>query len=400
MALRRIRAGAYFDGTALHEDGPYLIAVSDGTIRSIASAGAGSEPPDLTARFVLPGLVDAHVHLFLDGAIVDPAQRAAQLQSGRAAMLETARSNLARCLRAGVTLLRDAGDAYGVNHAIREELRARQDTPLAVRSPGAGLRRPRRYGRILAREVAGTNDIAAAVETAARDGDDIKIILTDIIDFETGGMKGPPQFDADETRLIVAEAHRHGRKTFAHCSGSEGLDIAVAAGVNSIEHGYFMTRDILKRMADARIAWVPTFAPVRFQRARPDIAGWSGATLAHLDRLLASHAEHVALAHELDVPLMAGSDAGSPGVGHGSGLIDELLHMRQAGLPLAAVLRAATAQPRAHFGLPPCALAPGAPAELVLLGSSPTHGPEALRDVLGTVKGDTVWHSGSAGAVS
>lgn len=391
MAIR-IHVEAWFDGIALHADGPHLMTIADGIIASIVPAAA-TEAADMRAPFAMPGLCDAHVHLFLDGARLDPAERNAQVRSGPAEMLPVARANIASNLGAGVTLLRDAGDVFGVNHDMRRELRERADETVVLRSAGAGLRRTGRYGRLLAREIDDTGDIARAVDTAAETADDVKIILTDIVDFETGAMKGPPQFDLDEMRLIVARSRRHGRRTFVHCSGADGLAIAVAAKVDSIEHGYFMNREVLKQMADAQIAWVPTLAPVRFQLDRPEIAGWSKTAMANLDRILRSHAEQLAVAHELGVPIIAGSDAGSPGVAHGGGLIDELFYMGEAGLPPAAVLRSATGEPRRHWGMPAVALCAGQKADLVLLAASPVCDLRALRKILAIIKGGTVFHA-------
>jgi imidazolonepropionase-like amidohydrolase len=392
MAMRRIGVEAWFDGVALHADGPYLITVADGVIASIAPT-AVTDMADTCAPFAIPGLCDAHVHLFLDGSRLVPAERNAQVRSGLPVMLSVARANIDNSLRAGVTLLRDAGDAFGINHAIRRDLKARTDSMVALRSSGAGLRRTGGYGRLLANEIGDACNIAQAVDAAAEIADDIKIILTDIVDFETRRMKGPPQYDLDEMRLIVARARQHGRRTFVHCSGADGLAIAVAAKVDSIEHGYFMNREILKRMADAQIAWVPTFAPVCFQLARPEIAGWSKAAIANLDHILGSHAEHVALAYELGVPIVAGSDAGSPGVPHGSGLIDELHHMCEAGLPVAAVIRSATGEARRHWGMAAASIGAGQQADLVLLETSPFRDPGALREVIAVVKGDIVFNA-------
>jgi imidazolonepropionase-like amidohydrolase len=397
MTIRRIIVEAWFDGVALHAEGPYLIVVTDGVIASIALAAA-TEKADLRAAFAMPGLCDAHVHLFLDGAKLDPVERNAQLRSGLPAMLAVARSNIDNSLQAGVTVLRDAGDVFGVNHAMREEFGARAGDTMTLRSCGAGLRRTGRYGRLLAHEI-GASDMAAGVDAAAETADDVKVLLTDIVDFESGQMKRPPQFDLEEMQFIVERARRHKRRTFVHCSGVDGLAIAVAAGVDSIEHGYFMNREILKRMADSEIAWVPTFAPVRFQFERPEIAGWSRTAMANLERLLASHAEHLALGHELGVPIIAGSDAGSPGVPHGSGLIDELYFMHETGLSLAAVLHCATGEPRRHWGMPAAALAAGQQADLVLLEMSPFRDPDALRKVLAVVRGDTVFNRDPASHV-
>ena len=399
MTVRRILADAYFDGETRFDRGPFLISVDGGMIMRIECAArdgrrCGRRIPD--AR-----LVEAHAHVFLDGALVDADARNARLTASVTDMLATARDNLAKSTRAGVTVVRDAGDRYGINHAMRDELAAREDAPIELRSPGPALKRAKRYGAFIGNDVAGGDELRAAVAELCRASDDIKIILTGVVDFADGCVKGAPQFDVDELRLIVTEAHARNRKTFAHCSGLAGLETAVAAGVDSIEHGYFITRDILGRMADKRIAWAPTFAPVHFQWAEPQHAGWDRATVGNLSRLLDDHAQQAGHAHELGVAVLAGSDAGSPGVDHGDGLIDELLHLLRAGLPMQAVLRAATSLPRALWNMQSARIAPGSRADMILLGRSPFDDPSALRNVRLVVKGGCcvpVGASGRAGA--
>jgi imidazolonepropionase-like amidohydrolase len=382
MTLLRVRAQSYFDGQDLHSEteGPFLLAIRDGAIESIASAAVDARA-DIEAPFIMPGLVEAHSHLFLHGGELDLEKRNAYLNAGTADMMEVARANVVRSQRAGITLVRDAGDRYGINHAIRDELRRDERANVAVRSPGLGIKRPKRYGGFMARDIEPGGDIEAIVDDITRTADDVKIILTGVIDFAAGSVKGSPQFDEEELRAIVAAAHARERRTFAHCSGLEGLEVAVSAGVDSIEHGFFMTRDVLERMADKGIAWVPTFSPVHFQWARPEIAGWDGATVGNLRRILDSHLEHVAIAHALGVELVAGSDSGSPGVVHGEALIDELLHFLEAGMPMRDVLRTATSRPRRLWGLPPVDIRPGNAAEFVIFEQSPFADPHALRKV-------------------
>lgn len=263
---RSIRTQALFDGEKLREDGPFLIHINDsGEIASVVAQAAPGEPADLSTTFVMPGMVEAHAHIFLDGAELDNDRRNAQLDADFATMMDTARGNVAKSARAGITLIRDAGDRFGINHAMRDELASADGALVKMRSPGIALKRPRRYGGFMAQDIVTAEEIAPAVERLSRDSDDIKIILTGIIDFKTGSVKGEPQFNASELASIVAAAHHHGRTTFAHCSGLAGLQVATEAGVDSIEHGFFMTRDILSLMADKGIAWVPTFGPVHFQ---------------------------------------------------------------------------------------------------------------------------------------
>jgi imidazolonepropionase-like amidohydrolase len=389
---KRILARELFDG-ARRRTQAHVITVADGAITSVEPcddadrAAATLDAADVQAAFVMPGLVEAHAHIFLDGAELDGNARSRYLAADFPTMLATAQRNVARSTRAGITLIRDAGDRYGINKAIRAELRGDPDAIIALRAPGLGVKRPKRYGSFMARDIETAADIAPTIDDLAPDSDDIKIILTGIIDFTAGSVNGAPQFDVDELSQIVALAHSHGRKTFAHCSGLEGLKVAVAAGVDSIEHGFFMTRDILERMADKSIAWVPTFSPVHFQWARPELAGWDAATVTNLRRILDSHSEHVRLAHALRVPLVAGSDAGSQGVDHGAALIDELFHFLDAGVPMDAVLASATSRPRSLWGAPAAGIAEGHQADMVLLRRSPFDDPAALRQVSGVIRG-------------
>ena len=384
MTRTTIRAQSYFDGRIYHHDGPYRIMVENGVIASISRDDCTAE---VTTPFLMPGLVEAHCHIFLDGGELNFQARNEYFNQDFTNMMKVARKNLGLNIAAGISVVRDAGDRYGVNHAIRAELLADPHALIQLRSPGFGVRRPKRYGGFMARDVEDGANIPAIIAEMARTADDVKIILTGIIDFEAGCVKGAPQFNAEELSLIVAEAHKQGRKSFAHCSGLAGLEVAVAAGVDSIEHGFFMTEDILKSMADRGIAWVPTFSPVHFQWANPGLASWSDATVANLRRILDSHARHVALAVRHGVALVAGSDAGSQGVVHGAALIDELFHFLAAGVPMAEVLTSATSRPRHLWGMPSADVMVGNRVDLVLLNGSPFEHAEALRGAKELVRG-------------
>ena len=375
-----VRVASFFDGDRHHPAhlGPTDIVISADRIVSVGRASP-EVPADVEAAFVMPGLVEAHAHIFLDGSELDFAKRTEYLKADFDTMAATARANVTRARAAGVTLVRDAGDRYGVNDLIRAELAGDPAIGLRLRSPGLGVKRPKRYGGFMARDVGEGVDPSGTVEAMVETADDVKVILTGIIDFEAGSVKGEPQFSVAELRSIVEVAHRAGKKTFAHCSGLAGLEVAVEAGIDSIEHGFFMSRDIMLRMAEKRIAWVPTFSPVHFQWARPELAGWSVTTIDNLRRILDGHLEHVALADRLGVQLVAGSDAGSPGVPHGTGLLDEIFHFLDAGLSMTSALIAATSRPRRLWGLRAATIATGRAVDLVALDASPYADPAALR---------------------
>jgi imidazolonepropionase-like amidohydrolase len=250
-----------------------------------------------------------------------------------------------------------------------------------VHSAGLGIKRAKRYGAFMATDVGDSESIRDSVRELARDNDEIKLILTGIIDFDAGAVTDEPQFTLDEARIVVETAHASGRRVMAHCSGAKGLAVATGAAVDSIEHGFFMDAATLAVMRDLELAWTPTFCPVHFQWAHPEAAGWSAQTVGHLRRILDAHAEQLRLAHRMGVRLLLGTDAGSMGVEHGRAVFDELDRFLEAGLPMTAVLRAATAAPRRHFGDAQPRLAAGTPFDAVQLAASPFDHPQALRQL-------------------
>lgn len=385
-----IHADSWFDGTALHHrpvtvvvEGDVISAVHEGRI-----AVPGAEA--LHVGFLSPGLVEAHVHLFLDGHEADLAKRQAHMEAPRDIFLATGRRNLERLRASGITLVRDCGDKWGVNHALRAE--AAGTALPQVRSAGVAIRRKGRYGSFMAEEVVDAATAAAAVRTRT-DCDDLKIVMTGIIDFAAAAVKGGPQFSLDELSAMTAAAREMGKLTVAHCSGREGIAIAVGAGIGSIEHGFFLDGELLDRMAAGGTAWTPTWIPVAWVRDNPAACGVGPDGVAGLGRILDQHRTNLLAAHQRGVAILAGSDAGSLGVRHGDGLHDDLAAYAEAGIPLAAVLASATSAPRRAWGIPGGVIAPGAPADLAAFAAGPLAGLSHLRRAIATVVGGRLWRA-------
>ena len=375
----------WFDGQNHHPELTTL-SVDQGIISSItagdhSAALAREQRPIVKGGFLLPGLVDAHVHLFLDGKPTDGNVRSAHMKQAVPELTEAARRSARQSLSCGVTLVRDAGDKHNINHQIRIEALSAADMA-RVRSAGLGIKRPKRYGAFMALDAEDNAAIQSSVAQLAADSDEIKLILTGIIDFDAGAVTDEPQFDLESTCLVVDSARALGRNTFAHCSGEKGLAIAANAGVGSIEHGFFMNRETLAVMRDRDVAWTPTFCPVHFQWAHPEAVGWSAQTVDNLRRILDQHAEHLLLADQMDVRLLLGTDAGSMGVEHGYAVFDEIQRFLAAGISLEKTLRSATSTTRKHFELPYPVLLEGAPLEAILLEKSPFEQIDSLRKPL------------------
>lgn len=347
----------------------------------------GQSEPDAVLDDVtmLPTLIEAHAHLFLDGAPVESAQREAYLKQDAATLLERGRSRWKKILAQGVGAVRDAGDKHGVGLALARESKLQRDglrkTPY-IDSPGAAIHHKGRYGAFMGAPIEDHASPEACVRARIADGADrIKLLVSGIINFKEGKVTTPPQMPIDEVRALVTASRERGRQTFAHASGTDGVEHSIEGGVNTVEHGFFITEDQLAKMRDRDIAWVPTFAPVQLQIDRASDLGWSDEIVGHLKRIIASHQDMLRKAHERGVTIIAGSDAGSCGVPHAVGLLDEMSQMERAGMPTLAVLRSATGASAAtlDFPEPIGTIAPGRKARFILTSNDPTSGVSNLR---------------------
>jgi len=335
------RNGIVFVGDAGNSPSPILL-----------NPGQRRPDADLPGHTLLPGLIEAHAHLFLEGGELDPEKRAAAQKQSPAALLNAAQPRLPRLVRLGILAVRDAGDKDGVGLAL-SALCKTPSRPLMpyVDSPGAAIHHRGRYGSFMAEPLEQFTSPRDCVEARVRAGADrIKLIPTGIINFKQGQVTAEPQMSVAEIAECVRAARSFSRQTFAHASGDSGIERAIQGGVDSIEHGFFIRDDQLAQLRDRQIAWVPTFAPVQKQVEHATLVDWDAAIVSNLKRILDQHAASLVKAQALGVRIIAGSDAGSYGVAHGYGLLEELECLERAGLSAGAVIHAATGAAAERLG--------------------------------------------------
>ncbi|MGH7144547.1 MAG: amidohydrolase family protein [Planctomycetota bacterium] len=371
-----LHVGSWFDGTAFHP-GAAWIEIEAGRVARLADLDDPTDPAaqlprlDLTALSLLPALIDAHVHCYFCPWPLNPDRRATPGQLSFEAEVARGLEHIEEMRMAGLAAARDMGDPKLYNNAIRAALRERNST-FTLQSGGQGLFMPGRYGRFLG-SATDPADLAREVDRLAQveKVDFIKLVPTGIINFNKGAVSAPPSYSTAEIRLVVERAHGHGLKVAAHCSGEAGLDRCIAGGVDFIEHAYFATRDHLVKMRDAGLHWTPTLIPVHVQCTHATLCGWNAHTEDNLRRILDDHYARLQLAGEIGLSVLAGSDAGGVGVGHGGGIIEELLLFHRVYDP-EHVLRIATAQTYAALGLSDGgAVAAGRRAQFVLYDRAP-----------------------------
>jgi imidazolonepropionase-like amidohydrolase len=376
-----IAAGWLLDGTGGAVQTDVLLEVAQGRIVSLQSANATgrhrSPVVHLPQCTILPALVDCHVHLCMSGTS-NAGVRRRQLSFSPTEAQAAIRRHLAEHLAHGIMALRDGGDFASHTLSFRKEGWEGECWPLQVKAAGHGWHAPGRYGRVIGRSPAAGESLAQAIGRGATGADHIKIVNSGLNSLTEFAKETPPQFSLEELREAVRTGHERGLPVMVHANGKVPVRWAVEAGCDSIEHGFFMGRDNLERMAERGTVWVPTAVTMKAYAEQP-ATGSRETDIAR--RILDQQLEQVGWAKELGVRIAVGTDSGSLGVHHGHSLREELRLLMDAGLTVQRAVACACHQGARLLGLEPEVglLKPGAAATLIAVPGGPEGLPEALR---------------------
>ena len=376
------------------------VVVEDGRIAWVGPAGEMPDTPhramDLGDATLLPGLIDAHVHLVWS-ASAEPHELV-QRESRPLTVLRCS-NNCALQLRAGVTTVRDVGatDALSVDIARAVELGVLPGPKVVA--AGRAIAMTGGHGWFLGREADGPDAVRHAVRS------EIKAGATCIKFMASGGVyghaeePGSPQLGVREMEAGVEEAHKAGRKVAAHAYSVAAINNALDAGVDSIEHGSFLDRDTAERMRGQGVYLVPTLSVYAAMSEKGPELGAPDYIQRKTAEVLDASREAFGLAVEVGVKIAAGTDCGAPGHPHGA-LPRELELMVRCGATPTQALLYGTSAAADLLGLAEetGTLEPGKRADIIAVSGNPLEDIGALRRVRMVVRdGEIVSLSGERG---
>jgi imidazolonepropionase-like amidohydrolase len=339
----KIHAGWLIDGTGGPARENMMLDVREGLICAVAPASLSerseTEFLDCAGATLLPGLIDSHVHLCLPqgAALAQPNPMSKDPGTEWDAVIT---GHLRQAFSHGIVAVRDGGDRFEMVWRYKKAHADGEVPKVAIHTPGSAFFKKGRYGGFIGKAIAEGEALADAVIDHAPRFDHIKILNSGLNSLTQFGRETPSQFTLPQLRQAVSMAARFHRAVMVHANGRVPVGEAIEAGCRSIEHGYFMGKENLLKMRDKGIIWVPTAIPMKAHERRL-VSGSVEADVVR--RTLAHQLEQMAFARQVGVMVAAGSDAGSPGVAHGSGLIEELKLLRLAGYSLEEAICCATA---------------------------------------------------------
>lgn len=387
------------------------VIVVDGRVTEIradySTPGAGERVVDLRDGFVLPGLIDSHVHLTHEQ---NPNARLDEVTRSDATQAMVGAGFALRTLRAGFTTVADLGGSNEAVFALRDAVR-RGDVPgPRIIAAGSAVSVHGGHGDINGyREdvmhlftgssiCSGADDCRRAVRLQVRAGADvIKITATGGVLSNTAAGLGQ-QFSDEELRAIVDTAHRMGRRVTAHAHGADGINSFLRAGGDSIEHGTYLDAEGVRLMRQPGRYLVPTLLAGDFV-ARIAASPQNFFTPAQTAKALEAGPRMLDMArraHDGGVRIAFGTDSGVSA--HGDNAQEFALLVRAGMTPLQAI-QAATVNAADHLQIAAEAgrIAAGRPADIVAVRGDPLQDVRALERMAFVMRGGVVYRHDPAG---
>ncbi len=285
------------------------VLVEDDIIKEVGTDIAvpeGAKVVDLGGKTMLPGIFNCHVHMCSD------AGNGQKEHLSDAASAIRGIKNLRILVNSGVTYIRDAGSPNYIDIDLHEaQLRGDIIAP-EMQTAGRCICMTGGHGHDSGREADGPDDCRKAAREQLKAGASwIKVMATGGV-MTKGVEPGSPQLTEEELRAAIEEAHKAGAKSFTHAQGMEGIKNALRAGVDSIEHGFFMDDWCFDFMKEHNVFFVPTLAAPYWIKVHGTAAGIPDYMVRKVENTIEAHQDTFRRAHKAGVKIALGTDAGTP----------------------------------------------------------------------------------------
>jgi len=390
-----VENGRILESRQVLVEGPSIVAVGK-------TVEAGADAARIALDSCLPGFMDMHVHL--DGEL-SPNGYLKEFQNNEADLALNAAHYARLTLLAGFTTVRNPGDSYNVTVALRRAIEEGRvagprvfTAAKSLATTGGHADPTNGYRADLMGDpgpdqgvINGVEDARKAVRQRYKDGADfIKITATGgVLSLAKSGDN--PQFTMEELEAVVQTATDYGMHVAAHTHGAAGMKRAVLAGVRSIEHGTYMTDEIMELMKERGTYYVPTISAGRFIAEKSSVDGYFPEIVRPKAAAVGPQIQETfARAYRAGVPIAFGTDAGvSP---HGANAL-EFAYMVEAGMPPIEAIRSATLTGAELLGVQDRlgSIAPGKLADIIAVDGDPLQRIEVLQDVRFVMKEGQVY---------
>lgn len=378
--------------------------IQDDRITSMGSSPSdwSGQTIDGTGLYLCPGLIDCHVHFFLDAG-GDP--RGSYISSDDEERMATAVSNARIAIQAGITTMRDCGAPGPLMFQFQRQVKRDEILGPHIISCGHALMRPEGHCHFLGGEVATVEELRRMIEWHLEQGASFVKLMASGGGLTPGTVPHEADLALELMKAAADMAHANGVQITAHCHATESVERAIEAGLDMIEHAsyveppgrYRYDAEITQRIKDKGLIVSPTVysALQTARRFRQMGAAHNPGDVAAVERLEGrlTNAGHF---HRLGMKIIGGTDCGATNTPFNS-LVDEIQSYTEAGLSRTEALRTVTSEGAAFMKLPKLGeIKEDYRADLILVEGNPLEDLEVLRTPRTVIKSGRIVHRHSS----
>lgn len=340
-------------------------------------SGEAVEVVDLTGKFVMPGLINAHVHITME-----PLGDQSKVNDSDAVIAMKSARNAKMHLDMGTTFFRDMGGSNYIDIDLRDAINNKLVEGAQFLASGKVVTMTGGHGWSMGREADGCDEVRKAAREQLRAGADvIKLMATGGV-MTKGVEPGSPQLGEDELRAGVEEAKKVGAKTATHAQGNTGIKNALRAGITTVEHAFYLDEEAINLFKENNAWIVPTLAAVHLIVVNGKTGAMPEYVVRKAEGAVKDHIDSITRAYNSGVNIACGTDSGTPFNYHGS-LPIEMVLLKKIGMSNDEILSCATKKSAECLGIEDRygTLEEGKYADFIILKENPGENLETLFDI-------------------